>query len=71
MATMRTRTIHTVRHETYLASPTNWVETSKAQSAVKREIEAAGLNAEYDDIVTVEARGEEIVYYWEESTESL
>lgn len=66
MANYSQRTVRTIRHETVLPSPTNWAELGKATSSIQQQIRAAGIDPDYDDIVTIEARDEEIVLYWTE-----
>lgn len=65
MATYETRTVHVLRHETVLASPTNWVGMEKAISAVRQQLERAGRPLT-DDAAWIESRDEEIVLVWTE-----
>ena len=66
MAAYETRTKTTVRHEFVLPNPTNWAELSKAVTAIEHDLKANGMDASYDDVVTVAATEEEIILSWEE-----
>ncbi len=60
MAMYSRREVDTKHVEYFLPSPTNWAEVGKVVAALNRELGEA--RARYDDAVTVEAVGEEIVF---------
>jgi hypothetical protein len=67
MSQVTTRIIKITRHEVVIPSPTNWAEVGKALAVIEQRLEAAGKETRWDDTVTVEARDDEIVFYWTES----
>lgn len=60
MADYETRTVTKVTKEYILRSPTNWTEIGKLFAALDRDV--PGEMKKWDDSVTVEARGDEIVF---------
>ena len=65
MADFTSRTTTKTWREFVLPNPTNWAEVSKAMTATRQAIVAAGRDAEWDDIVEVSATDEEIVFRFE------
>jgi hypothetical protein len=63
MATYTSRTVTTTRREYVLTSPTNWAEVGKVVAALNQELGEEA--ARWDDVVTVEARDDEIVFSYE------
>lgn len=57
--------VTSVRREYVLRSPSNWSEVSKVIAALEQEI----TEGDSDDRVTVEAKGDEIVFWYEKSSE--
>lgn len=55
----KTRAVYT------LPSPTNWAEVGKTLAVIRADMEAAGIDTSWDDIVTVEAADEEIRFSYE------
>lgn len=64
MATYSRREVVEKRIEYFLPSPTNWAEVSKVISALNQEL--GEEESRWDDAVTVEARDEEIVFWYKE-----
>ena len=51
--------------EYVLKSPTNWVEVDKVLSALRGELAPEGARNLFDDMVTVHAMDDEIVFRYE------
>ncbi len=62
MADWTSRIVTTVRKEYTLPSPTNWTEVGKVLAAIRSDLSAERT---YDDTVRVEARDDEIVFWFE------
>lgn len=69
MAEYTSRDVTTVRREYVLRAPTNWVEIGKVCNAIQKELDIQGISAS-DDRVTVEPRDNEIVFWYEKSSEA-
>lgn len=68
MAEYTFRDVTTVRREYALRRPTNWAEVDKVKAAISQELKQLGLS-ESDNRVTVDANDEEIVFWYEKSSE--
>jgi hypothetical protein len=68
MAEYTSRHVTTVRREYALRLPTNWAEIGKVYAAINQEFDALGISSS-DDRVTVEARDDELVFWYEKSRE--
>lgn len=62
MADYTSRTVTTTRKEYALRSPTNWAEVGKVIAVIEGELSAKRT---YDNDVTVEARDDEIVFWFD------
>lgn len=67
MAEYSFRDVTIVRREYTLPNPTNWAEINKVVAALEQELEEEGYS---DDRVTVEARDDEIVFWYEKSSDA-
>lgn len=68
MAEYTSRDVTTVRREFALRRPTNWAEVGKVYAAIEQEFKALGRRNS-DDAVTVDATDDEIVFWYEKSSE--
>lgn len=68
MAEFTTREVTTVRRVFALRRPTNWAEVDKMSVAINQELNELGLSAS-DNRVTVDATDDEIVFWYEKSSE--
>jgi hypothetical protein len=68
MAEYTSRNVTTVRREYALRKPTNRVEVEKVFAALDQELKQLGIGWS-DDLITVDATDEEIVFWYEKSTE--
>lgn len=66
MADATKRTVTTVRHEYVLPSPTYVGEMRKAIKWALSDKADGGPEDTFDDALTVEARDDEVVIWWEE-----
>jgi hypothetical protein len=62
VADYSTRVVTTTRKEYVLESPTNWAEVEKVLAAIKGDM--SGGRRTYDDDVVVEARDDEVVFWF-------
>ncbi len=61
---MRTKT--TIRHEYSLIKPAMWADIKEAMAFAARDRETKGLSNDWDDVIQVDADGDEIIVFWEE-----
>jgi hypothetical protein len=63
MATYEKHDVHMVRHEYRIPYPANWAEVQRAMSAVRTDLNKAGLS-EYDDAAFFEPHDEYVLIHW-------
>lgn len=65
MSAVSKRTKVTTRHEYFIPSPACWTDVQKAMNWAAEDRKAAGLSNDWDDVIKVESRDEDVVVYWE------